>query len=177
MVQRHPSQRCSSSSFARPRRTKCHNQLREHLLGKTLQDLRSFQAIPLLKKPTVRMRTMYLKHRGLASNLPAHFHLAQQLLLHHLVHTKLEFDVPTTTDERYTSHACCRPIQNNVAQVLLVQFLLHHFELHQLMLLQGAQLLQTTALKVEALPLFHNVNNVQLREYTDASQIQRGPSL
>ena len=114
------------------------------------------------------MRTRYLEHLGLVSNLQVRFHQDQQLVLHHLVHTKQEFGDPTTTDGKYTSRACCRPNQNNVVQVLQVQSLLRHFAQHLLMPLPLVRPLQTTALINAVQQLYRNENNVQLRACKDA---------
>ena len=123
------------------------------------------------------MRTRYLEHLDPASNQQVLFHLDQQLVLHHLVHTKLEFCDPTTTDEKYTSRACCRPNQNNVEQVLLVQSLLHHYERHLQMPLPLVQPLQTTALINVVQRLYRNENNAQLRACMDAFLQQLVPFL
>ena len=88
------------------------------MLDKTLQDRRFFLANQKLKMPIALKRTMYLKHLDLAYSQPELSLPDQQLRLHYLAHTKLEFDVPTTTDAKYTSRACCRPNQNNVVLIL-----------------------------------------------------------
>ena len=78
------------------------------------------------------MRTMYLIHQDLVRILRVLFLLDPKLILHHLVHTKQEFDVPTTIGEKYTSRAYCRPNRNNEVLILLVQSLLVLRELHLL---------------------------------------------
>ena len=83
--------------------------------------------------PIVRMRTRYLKHLDLASNQQVQLHQDQQPLFHHLVHTKLECDVPTKVGERYTNRACYLPTRSNEVKGILVRSLLHRCELHQLM--------------------------------------------
>ena len=123
------------------------------------------------------MRTKYLEHLDLESNLLVQLHQGQQLLLHHLVHTKLECDVPTKVGERCTSRACCLPIQSNEVRALLVQFLLHRCEQRQQMLWQVVQPSQTIVLKVVVQQLYRSENNGQLREYKDAFQKLRDPSL
>ena len=123
------------------------------------------------------MRTKYLKHLDPDSNHLVQLHQGQQLLLHHLVHTKLEFDVPTKVGERYTSRAYCLPTQSNEVRALLVQSLLRHCELHLRKLLQVVQPLQTIAWKVVVQQLYRSENNGLLREYKDAFQKLDAPSL
>ena len=127
--------------------------------------------------PIVQMRTRYLKHLGLGSSQLVQLHQDRQLLLHHLVHTKLEFDVPTKVGARYTSRAYYRPIRSNEVRALLVQSLLHHFELHRPKLLQVGQPLQTIVWKAVVQQLYRNENNGQLREYRGASPRPSDPSL
>ena len=122
--------------------------------------------------PTDLKRTRYLEHLNPVSNQQVLFHLGQQLALHHLVHTKLEFGDPTTTDVKYTSRACCRPIQSNVEQALLAQSSLPHCAQHLQMPLPLVQPLQTTALINVVQQLYRNENSVQLRACMDAFQQQ-----
>ena len=131
----------------------------------------------MLKMPTVQMRTKYPKHLDPESNLLVQPHRARQLLLHHLGHTKLEFDVPTKVGERYTSRACCLPTQSNEVRALLVQSLLHHCELHLRRLLQVVQPLQTIAWKVVVQQSYRSESNGLLRECKDAFQKLNAPSL
>ena len=145
------------------------------MLDKTLQGLQIFLATQMLKMPIGQMRTRYLEHQDLVSNQQVRSHQDQQLELHHLVHTKLEFCDPTTTDEKYTSRACCRPNQNNVVQVLLVQSLLHRCAPRLLKPLPLVQPLQTTALINVVQRLYRNENNAQQRACMDAFRQLRAP--
>ena len=107
-----------------------------------------------------QMRTRYLIHLDLAHNHRVLSHQHQELRLRHWGHTKLECDVPTKVGARYTNHACCRPIQNNVAQALLVRSLLDHRALHLQPLLQVVQLSQTIAAINVVQQLLYNESNV-----------------
>ena len=116
----------------------------------------------------VQKRTKYLKHQDLACIHPALFHLRQQLILLHLVHTKQEFCDPTTIVWRYTNRACYLPTQNNVVPSLLVLSSRGHRELHPLQLSQVVQLLRTIAKINVVQQLLRNVGNVQLSVNKDA---------
>ncbi|CAB4941933.1 unannotated protein [freshwater metagenome] len=121
-------------------------------------------------------RTRYLIHLDLAHNHRVLSHLHQELRLRRWGHTKLECDVPTRVGARCTNRACCRPIQNNVAQALLVQSLLDHRALHLQRLLQVVQLSQTIAAINVVQQLLCTVSNVQRSECMAASLQQLDPS-
>ena len=145
MVARHPLQMLTSSSCALPRRTRCHNLLPAQMSDRTWLNPQTYRANQRLKMPIGQKRTRCLEHLDLGSNQPVRLHPDQPLELHHLVHTKPEFCDPTTTDVKYTSRACCRPIQSNAEQELRVQSLPHRCALQLLMPLPLVLPLQTTA--------------------------------
>ena len=120
--------------------------------------------------PTDLMRTRCRAHQDLAPNHPARFRRARQLRLHHLVHTKQGCGDPTTTGERYTSHACYLPTRSNEVQELQAQSLQFHCVQHLPMPLPLVQPLQTTALIDVVQQLYRNVSNVRRRACTDASR-------
>ena len=94
----------------------------------------------MLKMATRQMKTKYLKHLGPAYIQQVQSHRGLKPQPRRLARTKLGCDVPTITDEKYTSHACCRSSQNNVELILLAQSLRDRHELHLLLLLQVVQL-------------------------------------
>jgi len=113
----------------------------------------------MLKMAKALKRTKYQEHLHLEPNLLAQFHLDQQLLLHHLGHTKLEFDVPTKVVWKYTNHAFHQPTQSSEVPFQLVKSLLCHFELHRQLPLQVVQLSQTIAKISVVQQLFGNANS------------------
>ena len=177
MVAHHPSQINQKSSFLLPKKIKCHIQLLKHLLDKTFLSQHFLVANLMLKMAKGLMKTRYPKHLDLVPIRQVLFRLVRQLRLHHLVHTKLEFDVPTKVGARYTSHACCRPNQSIAVLIQVVRFLLAHFEPHLRLPLQVVLLSQTTVSKVLAQQWCRNASSAQPHEYMVVFQKQLDPSL
>ena len=105
-------QRDPESPFEQPRKRECHSQLLTLMLDRTFPYPRNFPANPKLKMAIDLKKTKYLEHLDLEYNLLVVSHLDHRQQLHHLVHRKLEFGVPTTIGERCTNHACYPPTQN-----------------------------------------------------------------
>ena len=169
MVACHPLQTIPSTSCVLPRRIKCHNQLLVQMLDKTSLKIGFVLANLMLRMAKAQKRTRYLIHLDLAHSQQVVAHLVRKQLLHHLVHRKLEFDVPTKVVWRYTNHACYLPTRNILVTSRLVQSLPCHFAQHHQLLLQVVLLLQTIVLKVLVQLLSHIFGNDQLREHKDAS--------
>ena len=129
----------------------------------------------MLRTAIKQMKTRYQAHLDLVDIHRVLFHRDQRQQLLHLVRTKLEFDVPTTTDVKHTSHACCLPTRKSAAPLKLDQFSLCHHERHHQRLLQVEQLSQTIVLKVVAQLSYRSENSDRLREYTVSSPRQLDP--
>src|SRR5699024_2287544 len=70
-----------------------------------------------LKMARAQMKTMYLEHRYLVPNSPDQLAIpCQHKSRLFLYDTKLEFDVPTLLDEKYTNHECHPSTANKFLQ-------------------------------------------------------------